>query len=73
MHVSKVPKEVLDKIAGFPVCNLIYERHEVSLLGEDWDNVKSFNHKDFWRSYRAIKRSENAGVREREEVQTKDS
>ena len=73
MHVSKVPKDVLDKIAGFPVGNLINERCEVSLLGEDWDNVKSLNHKDFWRSYRAIKRSENVGVQKRKEVPIKDS
>lgn len=58
MNITMVPKKVLDEVAGFSVGNLINERQEVTLLGESWDDAKTFKHKDFWKAYRNVTRSE---------------
>ena len=58
MNVQMVPKEALDKIAGFPVGNLIDHKNvEVSLLGEHFEDARSFSHKDFWKAYRKATRA----------------
>lgn len=59
MNISMVPKKVLDKVAGFPVGNLINESKEITLLGESWDDAKTFKHKDFWKAYRFVTRSKD--------------
>lgn len=52
MNAGKIPVVVLNEMAGFPVGNLLEERHEVTLLGTQFENAKSLNKEEFWKEYR---------------------